>query len=186
MAVVDERFLIVMRDAAQPDATKRHVPIEDLEFFKLYEAVADAAWEHSIEWSPFAQDTIGKQFVQAADGINLNLAEGAGRYTRPDSIRFFVMGRGSARERRICVQRAIKRGLMTADAGAEVLDKLVHATKLLNLFINYRRNHATASSVVRAQVADYGDPFCQLWNEGVRMPRDPRAEPTGVMNRITL
>lgn len=117
-----------------------HQPIEEMEFFILYESVTDKIWDLACNWPRFAQNTIGEQIVEAADSINANLVEGDGRYTQPDSIRFFIIARGSAREARLWLRRAIKRTLLDAELGERMIADLEKATKLLNLFINYRRS----------------------------------------------
>ena len=117
-----------------------HQPIEELEFFLLFETVSDRVWDEVARWPRFAQNTIGEQWVNATDSVGANLVEGDGRYSQPDSIRFFVIARGSGREARLWIKRAIKRKLLGETLGESMLSDLEKATRLLNLFINYRRS----------------------------------------------
>ncbi|MDL1895956.1 four helix bundle protein [Anaerolineae bacterium CFX7] len=55
-------------------------PLEEIEIFKLAEAIADKWWEIVSEWSVFSQDTVGKQLIRAVDSIGANIAESYGRY----------------------------------------------------------------------------------------------------------
>ena len=52
---------------------------EKLSVYKLAERLSDEAWAVVIGWDYFPKDTVGKQFVRAADSIGANIAEGSGR-----------------------------------------------------------------------------------------------------------
>jgi len=136
---------------------KPYVPIETLDFFNAFEQVSDAVWRLVESWKPFAQETIGKQLVRSADSINLNLAEGDGRYSRHDAIHFFVIARASARETRLSLQRAVKRGLIETHEGDALIEKLTEGAKKLNLFIRHRRDVARDASRVRESIHTYGE-----------------------------
>ncbi|MEA2554388.1 MAG: hypothetical protein QOJ65_2564 [Fimbriimonadaceae bacterium] len=117
-----------------------HQPIEELEVFRYFENVADWAWKEVETWSHLAQNTIGTQLIRAADSINANLVEGDGRYSIADAIRFFVIGRASARETRLWIRRAVKRKLVPEVEAALVLADLESGAKFLNQLIAYRRS----------------------------------------------
>ena len=51
-----------------------------------------------IEALPRGRSYLADQFTRAATSIVLNLAEGAGKHSRPDKRRFYVTARGSATE----------------------------------------------------------------------------------------
>lgn len=131
-----------------------HVPVEDLEVFRLFEEVSEWIWHQVATWPKLAQDTIGRQFIRSADSINANLVEGDGRFHDRDAIHFFTIARGSAREARLWLKRATKRGLLEPTEAETQLAKLTRATKLLNLLINYRRKK---SGLVREQVTSYSE-----------------------------
>ena len=63
------------------------------------------------------------QLARAAQSIALNLAEGRGKATRKDQVRFFYIALGSARE---CQAALILENLQTTDAW-KLLDKLAAA-----------------------------------------------------------
>ncbi len=121
--------------------------------FGLFERLAHWVWECVESWHPRAQNTIGEQLIRAIDSVNANLVEGDARYTLPDSIRFFVIGRASAREARLWISRAIRRGLISEAEGARSLDDLDSAARMLNQLINYRRS----AKFVKETRATYGD-----------------------------
>ncbi len=55
-------------------------------------------WEIVIKWEWFAKKTVGTQFVEAADSISANIAEGFGRYHKKDKNRFYYNSRASLKE----------------------------------------------------------------------------------------
>ena len=116
-----------------------HRPMEELEVFKRFAAAADKIWSIVMLWDPFVRDTVGKQLVRAADSVGANLVEGDGRYSDKESIQFFSIARGSAREARYWLQRAILRNIVDAETGEECIHSRRSATQLLNRLITYRR-----------------------------------------------
>jgi four helix bundle protein len=57
-----------------------HQSFEQLRvLYQLAEKLADEAWDIVVGWNTFAQDTVGKQLVRAADSVGANLAEGCRR-----------------------------------------------------------------------------------------------------------
>jgi four helix bundle protein len=56
------------------------IKLEDLEIYKAALAVGDMVWAIVEKWKYFEEDTLGKQFVRAADSIALNISEGYGRF----------------------------------------------------------------------------------------------------------
>jgi four helix bundle protein len=81
--------------------------------YLLSEKLADAIWDFSDQWKPFARDTVAKQLVRAADSIGANIAEGSGRGTAKDNCRFIQIARGSLYETVHFLRRAYKRRLLT-------------------------------------------------------------------------
>jgi four helix bundle protein len=54
--------------------------LEDLEVYNLAEQFGDQVWFMVAKREFFAKDTVGKQFVRAADSIAANIAQGFARY----------------------------------------------------------------------------------------------------------
>jgi four helix bundle protein len=75
-----------------------HIPIEETEVFQIFRSLSNIIWRLVKEWSPFDRDTVGKQFVRAADRVGATLVEGDGRFGAAEAIQFFRISRGSARE----------------------------------------------------------------------------------------
>jgi four helix bundle protein len=154
-----------------------HRPMERLEVFRRYVAVADWAWRRVHQWSLLAQDTIGKQLIRACDSVGANLVEGDGRSTDPDALRFFYTVRASAREARYWLERARERGLLSADEAAAQIAELIGATQLLNRLIAYRRASRGADRVAEPAAAYDARPTGERASFTVsRTPTDPFAD----------
>jgi four helix bundle protein len=87
---------------------------EKLQVYQLSEKLADGIWKVVLGWNSFAQDTVGKQIVRAADGVGANIAEGSGRGSLPDNRRFVRMARGSLYETIHWLRRAYIRKLLSS------------------------------------------------------------------------
>jgi four helix bundle protein len=105
---------------------------ENLEIYKLSEILADKIWKIVIEWNHLAQDTVGKQVIRSSDSIGANIAEGSGRGTDKDYVRFLKIARGSLYETRHWLRRAVKRDLLNK----ELIDELSATTKELTPKLN--------------------------------------------------
>ena len=79
---------------------------ENLRVYGLAEQIADHIWEVVFNWTPLAQDTIGRQLIRSAGSIGANIAEGTGRGTYADNKRFARMARGSLFEFKHWFKRA--------------------------------------------------------------------------------
>jgi len=69
--------------------------LEELQVYQLAMEMAEKIWIIVVNWNYFEKDTIGKQFVRAADSIAANLSEGFGRYFYKENKQFCYYSRGS-------------------------------------------------------------------------------------------
>ena len=53
--------------------------LEDLEIYQLSLDIGEYVWSIVDKWEFFHKKTVGGQFVEAADSIAANIAEGYGR-----------------------------------------------------------------------------------------------------------
>ncbi|MCX6996136.1 MAG: four helix bundle protein [Kiritimatiellaeota bacterium] len=109
---------------------------EKLRVYQLSEKLADAVWDIVWTWVPFAQGTVGKQLVRAADSIGANIAEGVGRGTFPDTRRFVRIARGSLHETQHWLRRAYRRKLLTNAQVAALKPVVDELAPKLNAFLN--------------------------------------------------
>ena len=118
---------------------------EMLRVYQLAEEIADLVWEVVIRWDRLAQDTVGKQFIKAADSIGANIAEGTGRGSFADNRRFARIARGSLFEVRHWLRRAYRRKLLSENEVANFCELVDELTPRLSAYINSigSRKHTT-------------------------------------------
>ena len=71
------------------------------------------------------------QFERASSSIVLNIAEGCGRYARPEKAHFYLIARGSAMECAGVLDVALGRGLVTAAAHRHGRGILIRVVQML-------------------------------------------------------
>ena len=116
---------------------------ENLEVYKLSEALADDIWGILAKWDSFARETVGKQIVRSADSIGANIAEGTGRGTYKDNRRLIRMARGSLYETRHWLRRAYKRKLLSEEQVNKLRPIIQDLASRLNAYL---RSIGNASS----------------------------------------
>ena len=108
--------------------------LEDLEIYRLAMELGEEVWDIVAKWDYFAKDTLGKQWIRAADSVALNISEGFGRNTFKDSRTFYYIARGSLFESKTCLDKAKNRKFVL-DKYQELLDKHNNLGIKLNKFI---------------------------------------------------
>ena len=75
-----------------------YIPLCDLEVYKLAREISKAAWKifEMLSWED--KKVMGFQFVESADSVGANIAEGYGRFHYLDKIKFYYNARGSYKE----------------------------------------------------------------------------------------
>jgi four helix bundle protein len=111
-------------------------PFEDLRVFQLAEQLADEIWDIVIAWKYFEKITLGQQWVDAADSVGANIAEGAGRGSPKDNKRFIRISRGSFNETKYWLRRAKKRQLLGAEHIGRLTRLIDQLGPSLNAYLN--------------------------------------------------
>lgn len=93
---------------------------EKLEIYQLSEKLSELVWKMALGWEKFAQNTVGGQWVRSADSIGANIAEGNGRGSDKDYLRFLKISRGSLYETKHWLRRAYRRGLISSEVSEEL------------------------------------------------------------------
>ena len=109
--------------------------VNDLEIYREAMEIGEEAWGFVLKWDYFAKDTLGKQFVRAADSIAANLSEGYGRYHFKENQKFWYNSRGSAQETQTWIEKAARRDLMEREAARLLYDRVETYKKRLNAYI---------------------------------------------------
>jgi four helix bundle protein len=115
--------------------TKKFLKLNDIEAYKIAFKLSNYVWDIVLKWDYFATDTIGKQFVRAADSISANIAEGFGRYSKKDKIKFFRYSFGSMYESLDWNEKSHIRKLLDEDKYSYIFAKLIKLPKAINSLI---------------------------------------------------
>ena len=107
----------------------------DLEVYKTALEIGEKVWAIVDKWDYFNKDTLGKQFVRAADSISLNIAEGYDRFFYKENKNFNYYSRGSAFESTTCLRKAFERKLISEDQNKELRILFAKYFKLINGYI---------------------------------------------------
>lgn len=136
--------------------------MERLDFFRELEELADDVWRDVMRWPAVAQRTVGEQLVTSMDSAGANLVEGDARFSDRESLHFFSIARGSAREARYWLRRAGQREIMPRERADGYIGRLESIAKRLNALITTRRLNIRN---VREHRSNY--------DSGVIEPNDP-------------
>jgi four helix bundle protein len=88
--------------------------LSELRIYRLAVEVAEEVWEEVSGWESFAKWSVGKQLVDAADGIGATMIEGYYRHSSGDQGRFFRYALSSAKEASLWWWRSKNRGLISS------------------------------------------------------------------------
>lgn len=113
--------------------------IENLRIVKEAEEIADKIWDEVVTWNYFSKDTVGKQLVKAVDSIGANIVESQGRFHPKDVINFLYMARGSLKETKYWLRRAIKRHLLLKEKYEKFINRIDNLAPQLNAFIKVQQ-----------------------------------------------
>ena len=116
---------------------KKYLKLNDIDAYKIAFDLSNYVWELVVKWDFFAKDAIGKQFVRATDSISDNIAEGFGRYTKKDKVRFYRYNFGSVYEALSQNQKGKVRGLLKEKEYKHIFNELQKLPKEINHLINF-------------------------------------------------
>lgn len=116
-----------------------YVKLNDVPPYKRAFHLSNYVWDIVMKWDWFAQKTIGAQFVDAADSISANLAEGFGRYHKKDKIRFYHFSRGSTKECFDWNEKAKVRKLISDQEYKHIFKELDSLPVEINTLIKFTR-----------------------------------------------
>jgi len=122
---------------------QKYLQLSDVNAYKVASSLSNHAWKLIATWDRFSKETIGKQFVRALDSISANLAEGFGRYTKKDKIRFYRYNFGSLTEALDWNEKAFNRNLLSEEEHDYVLKVLKTLPREINHLINFTNEKLT-------------------------------------------
>jgi len=116
---------------------KKYLKLNDIEAYKIAFKLSNYVWDIIVKWDYFAKDTVGKQFVRAIDSISANIAEGFGRYSKKDKVKFFRYSFGSLYESLDWDEKSHIRKLLNEDEYSYIFSELIKLPKSINSLILY-------------------------------------------------
>jgi len=116
---------------------KKFLTLNDIFAYKRALKLSNFLWEIVIKWDNFQKNTVGQQFIRAMDSISANIAEGFGRWSKKDKIRFYRYASGSVKECLDWNEKSKIRKLITQEQYNFILQELLKITILINGLIKY-------------------------------------------------
>jgi len=122
---------------------KNYLKLNDISAYKIAFLLSNYVWTVIIKWDYFSKDTIGKQFVKSVDSISANAAEGFGRYSKKDKVKFYRYSFGSVKESFGWNEKAKIRGLINISEYNFIFGKLNKLPKEINPLIKFTKRRLT-------------------------------------------
>jgi len=116
--------------------------LEKLEVYILAREISSLAWKIFNQLPQRFQYHIGNQFLDSADSISANIAEGYGRFHFKESINFNNYARGSAYESKDWIEKLKERELCKELDTKEFLEMVRIEILKINGYNNYLRKQS--------------------------------------------
>ena len=115
------------------------------ENLEVYQKAVDLAEKATVLTTDFPRGYyfLADQLNRAAVSIATNLAEGNGRFTKPDRRNFFTIARGSVQECVPLLEIARRRGLADGQTCGAMRNELEIIAKMISGLINGLENRKT-------------------------------------------
>jgi four helix bundle protein len=113
---------------------KNYLSIEKISSYMLALEFSNTIWNLVLRWDYFSKDTVGKQLVKAADSVSANIAEGFGRYSKKDKIRFYRISIGETGD---WIRKSYSRNLITKEVHDSCTEVLLNIRKEILHLINF-------------------------------------------------
>ncbi|MDT8392756.1 MAG: four helix bundle protein [Bacteroidales bacterium] len=115
----------------------KFITLENYSAYNKSFALSNYVWNIIIHWEYFEKETLGKQFTRAVDSISANIAEGFGRFSKKDKIRFYYYSLGSTHESIDWNKKCINRSIISHEEFIHIKTSLEILPKEINQLIRY-------------------------------------------------
>ncbi|HSH20839.1 MAG TPA: four helix bundle protein [Draconibacterium sp.] len=116
---------------------KNYLTIGKISSYQKSFDLSNEIWEVVIKWDYFAKDTVGKQFVRSADSISANIAEGFGRYSKKDKVKFHRISLASLEESCDWLRKSKARDLISENEKSVMNEKFADIKKEIYHLIKF-------------------------------------------------
>lgn len=108
---------------------KQYLRAQDLSSYKLALSLSNRIWKIVAKWRYFEKNTVGMQLVRSIDSVSANIAEGFGRYSKKDKIRFYRIALASQTEVEDWLRKCSSRMLIRDDDYLNLVKELEQLPK---------------------------------------------------------
>lgn len=112
-----------------------YLQFHDVIPYKHAFVLSNRIWAVVQTWDYLSKKTIGSQLIDSIDSISANIAEGFGRFSKKDKIKFYRYALGSATESLDWVAKAKVRVLINQEQYKEYSDVLRSLPREINTLI---------------------------------------------------
>jgi len=123
--------------------SEKYLKLNDIVAYKTVFSLSNYVWDLVVSWNYFARDTIGKQFARSVDSISANIAEGFGRFSKKDKIKFYRYSQGSIKESLDWNEKAKTRNLISVEQYNHIFEYLQNLPRELNHLIKFTNEKLT-------------------------------------------
>ncbi len=116
---------------------RTYLTLDNISSYKEAFRLSNSVWNIVYKWKWFEKKTVGSQFVTAIDSISANIAEGFGRYSKKDKVRFYRISFGSLLESIDWAEKAKARDLISESEYKTLNESLGALPKELNQLIKF-------------------------------------------------
>jgi len=116
---------------------KKYLKLNDIDAYKIAFNRSNYIWDLVLKWDRLGLDKVGKQFVRSVDSISANIAEGFGRYSKKDKVKFYRISFGSMYESLDWNEKSLKRKLIKKKEYDYIYSELQKLPKLIHQLINF-------------------------------------------------
>lgn len=114
-----------------------YLKLNDVNSYKKAYHLSNYVWDIIVKCDHFVKTTVGQQFVNSVDSISANIAEGFGRYSKKDKIRFYRISMGSTLEALDWNEKAKARGIISEEQYTKIFSELKELPREINHLIKY-------------------------------------------------
>lgn len=122
---------------------KKYLRLNDIEAYRNSFSLSNFVWAAISCWKNLEKVTIGKQFIRAVDSVSANIAEGFGRYSKKNKIKFYRYSLASVYEALDWNEKARIRKILKPEQYEHVFQELQKLPKAINSLVKYTHNHLT-------------------------------------------
>lgn len=117
--------------------SKKYLKLNDIDAYTIALQLSNDVWQLVLAFDRFSRDTVGKQFVRSVDSISANIAEGFGRYSKKDKIKFYRYAQGSICESLDWNEKSKDRKLISKGDYENILERLKSIQLKINSLIKF-------------------------------------------------